>query len=204
MKKFVLIAIIAACAVTALVSTALALNVSLPVISGDSDKPSLGSLDDASQLGAFRKPFTADASERSELSNLTTVGKTLPEEASARGIDQAKARPTRIPGSNENVWIAPTKNGKICLFVPANGGYNTACGSPEEVRTTGLASVSGGADGAQVAVIVGPNGAVDPVVHSKDGRQRVVRYVDNVSVTVLAPGDTVDTGTATLRAAELP
>ncbi len=191
-KKLAIAALAAIGISVLLISTALALDVDLPVV-GSGDERTLGSLQSVDDLESLRRPYTADASQRAELAKVVETSSTAPAESAARGIEPSKARP-----ASENVWIAPTSDGRLCVFVPANGGFNWSCGTVEDIRTTGIASVSSGADGKVVAVVVGPNGAPDPTVRSSTGSVRTVEYAGSVAVTVLKPGETLDTGSVSI------
>lgn len=193
-KKLALAALAAMGITVVLVSTALALDVDLPVV-GSSDAPSLGALQSVSDLETLHKPFAANATQKAELAKLADD---TPAESAARRLDVSKARPTDVAG--KTVWIAPTTDGQLCVFVPANGGFNVACGTAETIRTTGLVSVSSGSDGKAIAVIVGPNGAPDAVARSRSGSTRTIKYAGNVAATELHPGETLDTGSVSVPA----
>lgn len=123
----------------------------------------------------------------------------------ASTIEIGTARSVDIPGSPDHVWLVQAANDRLCMFTPANGGFNMGCGDADTINTTGMAGISSGREGnSLLAVEIAPNGAPEMKIDSADGTTRTVPFVDNVAVTHVKPNDVIFNGVATINVGRLP
>lgn len=202
-KLKLLYAVIAALAVAAVgVAGAIAAGGGdLPASSVDTTK-STGSLASISELPIFATasidPSGADKARLNRIAAGADGGTLL------SGVDTSAVRLASIAGSTEQLLIAASGKDGVCLFVPANGGYNSACGTVDDIEATGMLGVSSGATPESVvAYEIVPAGGPGLKVTEADGTVRTVPTDHGVAATVINPTDRVTNGVVAYNAGKI-
>lgn len=192
--------------IAALVGTAVATisHFAGPIATVDESK-NLGALTEVTALEIFQTPSQVDFATSPDRAKIDKTAAGSGGDSLAAKIDPATARSVPIPGVDAQLWLIATPSNKLCIFTPANSGFNSACGGPAVISKTGMISVPSGADEAsRLAVSVAPNGVTGLTVTSIDGIVRKVAPYKGVAVAHVEATDSVSNGVVTLNIAKMP
>lgn len=197
---------IAMLVLTCLVATSIAAisHFTNPPISVD-DSKGLGSLSKVSELEIFKQPSIATFAGSHAESEIKSIAEKSDHAEGSAALDYASARAVPIPDSNYYVWAIPTRGDELCLFSPANGGFNSTCAGLEVINKSGMISTpSGASPDSLLALSVSPNNETGLTIRSTDGNSRTVEPFRGVVVAQVKPDDLVSNGVATLNLGAAP
>lgn len=156
-----------------------------------------------SELAVFTKPAELTASEVKERAEILREASGDPEESSSHKLDQTLLRPVEVDGAEHHVWLAPTTDGGLGVFIPTGDSWASNYGTWGQLSGDGIVALAAGEQSADgrlhgIAVAVALSGAKQPVLHTDDG-DRELEYADNVAVSQVESGDSLTSGSATLH-----
>lgn len=193
---------------TALVATA-AVGVAIaevadngPTVNVDQRK-SVGSVSKVGDLPAFRGSGTDKIPSQAK-AVLVAVARGADPSSMTADVDLGTAVRAPISGSSDFVWVAKSGDDGICVFVPVNGGFSSACGTKDDVEATGLLGFSQGAKPSEsIAYQVVPEGGPPVIATSKDGRTKEIPSQLGVTAAVVRETDKISNGVVSYDLAKL-
>lgn len=173
-----------------------------PAATVDQNK-SVGAISKLGDLPVFRESAADRISSQSK-ADLNAIADSADRSSLTAKVDLATAVRAPIVGSDDSIWIARAGEDGLCVFVPANGSFSSACGSKEDVEATGLLGYSQGMKHSEsIAYQVVPEGGPAITVTSVAGESRKLSGQLGVSAAVVDPTDKISNGVVSYDLAKL-
>lgn len=173
-----------------------------PAVNVDQHK-NVGSVSKVGDLPVFGGSGTDKIPARSEAA-LVAVAKGADPDSLIANVDLGSAVRSPISGSADFLWVAKSGDDGVCVFVPANGSFSSACGTKEEVETTGLLGISQGAKASEsIAYQVVPEGGPAVTATSSQGEARKLSSRFGVTAEVVSATDKISNGVVSYDLAKL-
>jgi hypothetical protein len=171
---------------------AVCLSVGIAAAANGFDPGDPARIDSVRDLSRLRAPFTPDAAGSAQLAQLRTTIALAPAESLMASADLGAARPVPV-AAEDAVWLAPTVDDGLCVFVPqpGDGRYAASCSTLDQLNATGSVSATLGSSGDALVVVVEPDGVADPVVVRQDGVTVRLPLRQNVAIAYAGAGDRV-------------
>lgn len=164
---------------------------------------SVGSVSKAGDLPVFRGAG-ADKVPTQSKAALVGVAQGADSGSLLADVDLRTAVRAPINGRADFVWIAKSGDDGICIFVPANGSFSSACGTGADVEKTGLLGVSRGAKASDtIAYQVIPEGGPPATATSPQGESRQLSSQFGVTAEVVSGTDKISNGVVTYDLAKM-
>jgi hypothetical protein len=164
---------------------------------------SAGSVSKAGDLPVFRVAGAGKVPAQSKAA-LVGVAQGADPGSLLADVDFGTAVRTPIAGRTDFVWVAKSGDDGICVFVPANGSFSSACGTGADVEKTGLLGVSRGAKPSEtIAYQVVPEGGPPAIATAKQGSSRQLSSQSGVTAEVVSETDKISNGVVTYDLAKM-
>lgn len=164
---------------------------------------SVGSVSKLGDLPVFRES-AAERIPSQPKADLTAIAQNADQSSLTAKVDLATAVRAPIVGSDESIWVAKAGENGLCVFVPANGSFSSACGSKGDVEATGLLGYSQGMKPSEsIAYQVVPEGGPAVTATSVTGESRKLSGRLGVTAAVVAPTDKISNGVVSYDLAKL-
>ncbi len=164
---------------------------------------SVGTISKLGDLPVFRESG-ADKIPPQSKAEMTAIAQNADQTSLTAKVALATAVRAPISGSSESIWIAKAGEDGLCVFVPANGSFSSACGTKAEVESTGMLGYSQGMKPSESVVYqVVPDGGPAVTATSVTGESRQLSGRLGVTAAVVSQSDKISNGIVSYDLAKL-